>query len=238
MMPHTQHPEWETLNDFVDGSIAPNVRAEVATHIERCAICRDMVSRIRGLVDETSALPQSVEAPREAWATVAARIDAAKVVELERVPGRAGDAHASVAARNRWIRMAVAAVLLVVVSSGLTALLMRNTSVPAVAGARIEQTPSSAQLVALPPAIADVERTYLSTVDELVAVLNDPSNKFAPGTIQAVQRSLNVIDAAIAEARAALLNDPASDVLRAILNKSYEQKVDLLRRVSEHAETS
>lgn len=235
MMSHTQHPEWETLNDFVDGSMAPELRAEVAAHVDTCAICRDMVSRVRGLRDETAALPQAIEPPREAWAAIAARIDAAKVVELGRAPGRASDAHASFNSRNRWIRMAIAAVLLVTVSSSVTAILMRNTGTPGVATTRIEPTPSNAQLAALPPDIANVERTYLSTVDELVAALNDPSNTFAPGTIQAVQRSLKVIDAAIAEARDALLSDPASNVLREILNKSYEQKVDLLRRVSKHA---
>ncbi|HKS04947.1 MAG TPA: zf-HC2 domain-containing protein [Gemmatimonadaceae bacterium] len=234
MMSHTQHPEWETLNDFVDGSIAPELRADVAAHVDTCAICRDMISRIRGLRDETSALPQTIDPPREAWAAIAAKVDAAKVVELGRVPGRASDAHASFEARNRRIRLAVAAVLLVVASSSVTAILMRNTGLPSSATTRIDQTPSNTQLVALPPDIANVERTYLSTVDELVSVLNDPSNTFAPGTIQAVQRSLKVIDAAIAEARNALLSDPASDVLREILNKSYEQKVDLLRRVSKH----
>ena len=238
MMSHTQHPEWETLNDFVDGSIAPTARAEVAAHVETCPICRDMAARIRDLVGDASSLPPSMDAPREAWSVIAARIDDAKVVALGRVPGGVSDAHASFAKRQRWIRMAAAAVMLVAISSSVTMMVMQNVGDPVVAGTRIPASVPNTTLAALPAEVAAVERTYLSTVDDLVGVLNDPANKFAPGTISAVQRSLKVIDDAIAEARQALLADPASNVLREILSNSYAQKVDLLRRVSERVETS
>jgi multidrug resistance efflux pump len=50
-----------------------------------------------------------------------------------------------------------------------------------------------------------------------------------PKTIAAIQRSLDVIDTAIAQARAALAADPASAFLNKRLNDAQNKKVELLR---------
>jgi hypothetical protein len=88
------------------------------------------------------------------------------------------------------------------------------------------------QLVALPPELAAAERGYLTTVQELSAALAETHALLAPETVQAVERSLRVIDDAIAEAREALLRDPSNLMVRDLLRKGYEQKVDLLRRTT------
>jgi hypothetical protein len=48
-----------------------------------------------------------------------------------------------------------------------------------------------------------------------------------------LERTLRVIDEAIAEARAALAADPSNRTLLDVLSANYEQKVELLRRASE-----
>ena len=128
-------------------------------------------------------------------------------------------------------RTAAAAVVLVAASSLVTALVMRRGDAPE---APIVSTAGGAgvQLVALPGAMRNAERAYLATVDELTAVLNESRERLAPETVSALERSLTIIDQAIAEARAALLNDPANQMVRDLLRKGYEQKVDLLRRTA------
>lgn len=241
MTAHMHHPDWDALNDYADGSMQQNSRADVARHIDTCAACRDTVARIRALLDSATSLPQSVEPPAEAWTAIAAKIDEAKVVHMSGVSrsGQASNAGYDVArrlSRRRWLQTAVAAVLLVIVSSGITAMFMRGASHDEVT-ATIPGLRVNAALAALPAEVRTVERTYLATVEELVAVLNDPASGLSPQTIRAVERSLAVIDAAIAEARQALVDDPASEVLREMFAKTYQQKVELLRRASAHAGT-
>jgi CHASE3 domain sensor protein len=58
-------------------------------------------------------------------------------------------------------------------------------------------------------------------------------NQLSPETIRTVDRSLAVVDSAIAEARAALMSDPNNQMLIDLLSASYQRKLDLLRRTSE-----
>jgi hypothetical protein len=130
-------------------------------------------------------------------------------------------------------RLAAAAVFLGVASSAVTVLVVNRTNTPAVTvSAQPPDGASGVRLVALPPELAATERGYLTTVDELTATLQESHALLAPETVQAVERSLRVIDAAIAEAREALLNDPSSLMVRDLLRRGYEQKVDLLRRTT------
>jgi hypothetical protein len=51
-------------------------------------------------------------------------------------------------------------------------------------------------------------------------------------TVQVVRRNLDIIDQAIMESRAALAGDPNSGFLLEQLDRAYERKVDLLRRLA------
>jgi len=53
-----------------------------------------------------------------------------------------------------------------------------------------------------------------------------------PATVAVVDENLRVIDAAIAAARAALDQDPASALLSQRLAGAYDMKLDLLRRLT------
>ena len=53
-----------------------------------------------------------------------------------------------------------------------------------------------------------------------------------PETITKVERNLAIIDAAIAEIRQALADDPGNDALRQLLKATYGQKSALVRQVS------
>ena len=53
-----------------------------------------------------------------------------------------------------------------------------------------------------------------------------------PETVRVVEENLQVIDDAIAEARAALARDPANGYLFRHLDQTLTRKVDLLRRAA------
>jgi hypothetical protein len=77
-----------------------------------------------------------------------------------------------------------------------------------------------------------LERDYDRSAAELRAALDAQRGTLAPATVATVERSLRTIDAAIAEARAALARDPANQALLEMLTATHEQRLDLLRRAT------
>jgi hypothetical protein len=160
----------------------------------------------------------------------------------------------------RWALQAAAAVVLVVGSSVVTRTWMngaaddRIATLPATGvtapvrggtpadggtlvstpGGRTDATPAaqqggSGQVTAL-AAFRPAEREYQQAVDELARALETRRASLAPETVATLERNLAIIDAAIAESRAALVNDPNSRELTEMLSSTYDAKVQLLRR--------
>lgn len=81
------------------------------------------------------------------------------------------------------------------------------------------------------PADFGVQR-YDAAIAELQASLDQRRSKLSPETIRIVEENLEIVDKAIADARAALAKDPASQYLNAHLASTMRRKVDLLRRLN------
>lgn len=96
-------------------------------------------------------------------------------------------------------------------------------------------SPSPAPVVA---AVASVERSYAASIADLRATLDQQRAALSPATVSVLERSLAVIDTAIAEARSALAADPANDALAALLAVQYEHKLGLLQRVAKLSSSS
>jgi hypothetical protein len=85
----------------------------------------------------------------------------------------------------------------------------------------VTNKPLSASEAALAPEITQLQQTLRQRRDQL-----DPS------TIKVVEDNLALIDAAVKQARAALLRDPASGFLTEQLDNALQKKVELLRTVA------
>lgn len=160
----------------------------------------------------------------------------------------------------RWALQAAAAVVLVVGSSLATATLMHRraptgpvATLPAtgatapvragtpadggtLASAPVRQgvTPTVQRGAGRPEtalaAFRPAEREYQRAVDDLARVLDTRRESLAPETAATLERNLAIIDAAIAESRAALERDPNSRELTRMLSSTYDAKVQLLRQ--------
>ena len=94
---------------------------------------------------------------------------------------------------------------------------------------RATRVPSSgAQLVAN-GRIADEDKIYDREITRLRTVLRQRRSDLDPRTVMAIEKSLAVIDTAIAQARSALAADPASRFLTDRLTNALDKKVELLR---------
>ena len=83
------------------------------------------------------------------------------------------------------------------------------------------KAPTSAAEASLAPEIAQLQN-----------VLKQRRNQLDPSTIKVVEDNLALIDAAVKQARAALMRDPASGFLTERLDNALQKKVELLRTVA------
>ena len=77
-----------------------------------------------------------------------------------------------------------------------------------------------------------VQADFDRATNELGVILAAERGRLRPETVAVLERNLAVIDAAIAESRAALARDPANAELRRLFAAASRQKVDLLQWVT------
>jgi len=92
--------------------------------------------------------------------------------------------------------------------------------------------PVRADPVALVADWRSFEREYAGAAEELQETLDELGNELSPETRRIVERNLDVIDAAIAESRAALEGDPANWELARALRSAWSSKVEMLQYVT------
>jgi hypothetical protein len=77
------------------------------------------------------------------------------------------------------------------------------------------------------PATADV--VYGREIEMLQLIVKERKTQLDSSTVAVIQKNLEIIDAAIAQSRAALARDPASRMLNQQLTHALDKKVELLR---------
>jgi cation diffusion facilitator CzcD-associated flavoprotein CzcO len=137
-------------------------------------------------------------------------------------------------ARSRWDGMlrdrrwlAAAAVVLIAASSAVTVAIVGAGSSGMDAALDITHTVDTS-----PTTVQRVSDDYERLDRELASTLAASRDRLQPETVEKVERNLAIIDAAIAEIRQALAEDPGNDALLQLLKASYGQKSALVRQVS------
>ena len=232
------HIEFDALNDFVDGRLDRKAAGDVSAHLASCPTCSAQHDELASLLASASQLPKAVLPPNDIWADLRTALNSRKDVAL---PTAGENAHRppAIAARPRLspkfvAMLAAAAVILIALSSGITALVLKQDRAVAiqVPGGTTVPAPQRSPAV-LPASFRQTENEYNRTIDELKQAVDTQRDRLSPETIRTVDHSLAVVDSAIAEARAALIADPNNQMLMDLLSTSYQRKLDLLRRTSE-----
>jgi hypothetical protein len=172
-------------------------------------------------LDQLSAeLPRDIAPPPDLWDDIRAELTP-RVAQSPRMIG--------------WrARHLIAAGLVIAAGSSLlTVLATRDRGAEVHTAAVPAEAVAAPQLTELPAMLANAEHGYTRSVESLQRVLDERRDSLAPTTVATVERSLRVADSAIAEARAALAQDPANRALAALFASNYERKIDLLRRATE-----
>jgi hypothetical protein len=172
---------------------------------------------------EVEALPREIEPPHDLWPGIAARLQ-----ESSR-PSRTEPAAPG---RRSWVRdrvrnpvwLAAAAVVLVMLASGVTALALRGG-----APAPVAVTPAAHPSPGL-AAFHGSDGQYRAAIEQLQADFEARRGRLSPATVATIEKNLKIIDQAIAESRAALAADPNNAELPLMLSDIYQTKLDLLQR--------
>ncbi len=186
------------LNEYVDGTLPAGDRAAVEAHLAECAACRTAVAELRALVAGAASLPTTVEPGRDLWATIEARIVQRATYNM----------------RRAFWRRALAAAAVLVIALGVYRLLPPSTAHDRLVGGGVGW--------------AAVQTDFDRATDELSRALAVERGRLRPETVALLERNLAVIDAAIAESRAALVRDPANADLRRLFAAASRHKVELL----------
>lgn len=211
----------DRLDDYVDGLLTEDERREVGAHLERCEDCRGEVESLRLLLEAAAGLPRSMAPERDLWKNIADRIGGKKVVSADF--GRAGSDR-----RSAWFTrgmLAAAAVVLVALSSAITAFLVREQP-------GVSVVTDGKRLIRTQTEFLAVEAMYSPAIEELSTILREQRGALAPETVSVIEENLRIIDEAIRTSRIALAVDPGNEELIRTVVAMYEEKVGLLQQAT------
>ena len=224
----SMYDEWvDRLSEYLDGELTVEEQAALEEHMVTCDVCRATLGELRAIVAAARALDNSPP-ERDLWPAIAAALDtgsAPRIVSPRQPPRRIS---------FTVPQLAAAAVLLMAVSGGAVwfatgsrgaqpAAGVAGTIVHAAGGA-----PADARLVGtIPP-----DPEFDATVAQLERTLEQRRAELDTATVEVLERSIEAIDRALADARAALVADPGNPYLRRQLESTMRRKLDVLRRAS------
>lgn len=219
------------LGAYLERELEPREMAFMEHHRAHCATCDAMVRDLDGIVASAAQLPGFAPS-RDLWSGISDRI-ATPVTSL---PLRPEISHAARAPRSMSIRrFAVAATLLVAVSSAVTWRVASTRRAPI--AATVADGPSSAVVPVMTSTVANTNVASANVVyeDQILALRTIVDQRFREldtTTVAELRRNLAIIDRAIADSKAALAKDPNSQVVAGSLDRALANKLALMRRVA------
>jgi len=204
----------DVLDDYVDGARAASRPADVRlaafeAHLPGCLRCQALVADFSSIRRTAADLDEMIPPPR-LWAKIAASIDAdAQMPWWRRTFGDAFSA---------WVPVAAAAALVLLVA-GVAWFSTTGRAVP----------PQVASTTPAVTAVTPAEQNYEEAIAGLQQLADAQKPSIDPMTLAVLQKNLAVVDRAISESRAALMNEPASAVAQESLLDALDTKVALLQ---------
>ena len=208
------------LGDAVDGTLDSERQSQVDAHCRRCAACRELLEDLTDIRAAAATLDRRTPSP-ELWRTIAAKTDdrrrwASAWTHLAGPPTRQPRWRGM-----RWGALASAAALMMMLGAGAW---FAVGSDPGVA------TGTSSDLVRnAATELQLAEQHYQNAITALERLSVEKDNALDPAIAAEIAQSLQSIDRAIDDSRAALESDPSSFVAQTSLLEALRMKVALLQ---------
>lgn len=216
------HETWtDQLSAYLADELSPEARLRLEAHLAECGECREVLTQLRAVVDWAPRYAGEA-GDRDLWPAIAAGIDRSRTAAF---PVRAP-------LRFSLGQVAAAAILVAALSGGGVWWAMQGGS--GAAG------PTPAPVAADPGApgfqLADLDDPdFDRAVGELEEILAEGRAGLDSATVRVIEQNLRLIDAAIADARAALAADPSNAYLGSRIRTTMQRKLVLLRQAARAA---
>ncbi len=206
------------LSEYLDGELDPAERADLEAHVQECAQCRSDMGQLERVMRRARSLEDRPPA-QDLWPAIAERLEVRTQPVTDLGQRR----------RQRRIvfsipQLAAAGLALMLISASVVWLTMTRGEPPVVAA-------EPAAPVTVRPAGGELA-LYDATIADLEAALQLDRERLDTATVRVLEENLAIIDRAIAEARSALEDDPASGYLNGHLGRTLRRKVELLRQAA------
>jgi anti-sigma factor RsiW len=207
-------PWTDRLSEYLEDELEPAERVEAEQHLASCEACQAMLASLRKVVERAQSLQPRTPAA-DLWPAIERRLPSQRVRRT---------------ITFSFVELAAAAALLVALSGGLVWVLRSPASTgPAVAVDQGAPPNRQQPSTALPVSFAD--QTYDQAVSDLQRALDEGRARLDPDTVAIIEKNLQTIDVAIAQARRALDADPSNTYLNGHLADARRRKLALLRSV-------
>lgn len=213
------------LDDYLDGVLAGRRRRSLARHLDGCESCRRELAGHRRLLDEARAMRSGLAPDHDLWRGIEARLTARPLSSAAGPWRRWLDRLVPTEAVLGWAAAGAALVAGLVLAVTLE---RGPTRPPYVAASRpaggLTTDAGRRQAAAAEAPMIQVRR-------DLAATLEDPGIALDPATVHEVERNLAILDAASAEIRAALEEQPGSIHLNRLLASQYQREAEVLKQL-------
>jgi len=204
-----RYGEW--MGDAVDGTLEQAQQAELDAHCRSCSHCRELLSDLMEIRAAAATLDRLTPSP-EVWTTIAAKVQtSASGASPQRTGPRV----------LPWMQLAAAAAFVVML--GAAAWFGLANRPPAGSGE------STAELARAASELQLAEEHYLKAISSLEQLTLQKDSTLDPAVAAEIAQSLQSIDRAIDDSRAALKADPRSFVAQTSLLEALRMKVALLQ---------
>ena len=212
----------DRLSEYIDGELSLSEREALEAHLLSCADCGRTLEELRAVVARAGQVIDR-EPARELWPAIAARLqtpDPELPVPVATSPGKRRLSFSIP-------QLAAASIVLMLMSAGTMYMMLQDdAAAPVVAEQPVMQS-SPGQV-----SVRSVTRRYDEAVQELEQALEHNRSQMDTATVRILEKNLAIIDRAIADARAALGQEPANPYLTKYLDAAMQRKVQLLRRAA------
>jgi hypothetical protein len=199
--------------------------AALRDHLAACAGCREALVALERIGAAARALPQEKEPGRDLWPGIAERL-------APPAPGAVLPFRPRRTVAFAPATLAAAAVLLIALTAAFTALLLRVADPAEVAGTATGTGVARPASLSAEASVEAAEAEYVAAQAALLARIHARADELGPDTVATVEANLKVIDAALAEIRAALGRSPGNPALVRMLTSTHRKKLDALQRVA------
>jgi hypothetical protein len=213
----------EAIQELVDGALDGARRASLDAHLAGCAACRGLASDLREIRRAARTL-EPLATPPSVWP---------RLTEQLRAPQATPSRSAITGWPSNWRHLAAAALVVVVAGVSLILLLRGGppaggpSSDPASMGAG-NASPSEV-VQSVETELQAAERHYEAALANLERMAEGGDPRVDGQVVKTLRQNVALVDAAIADSRAALQTEPQSLPARESLFEALRRKVGLLQ---------